>query len=180
MKIAAHFAPKWHELAFVLAATFWLIAASGIVASAFLYARAMRLQEARPALAARFAELQGRVGQIGHGDLPPRARLVALRRRVASINRLAGVSGWPLIRVLARLETLLPRGARLSSLEDKVYSGQITLIAEARDARTLTIFLARLQKVTHFRHVLLMEQRQYRQGGASWTRCKLRILEGRV
>jgi len=177
MRITADFSAGLKDLALPLAVGFWLLAAAGVYVSTDLWMRGTHMQHHRVAVRQRLDAWRRRVAGMGRVRAPAPAVLQEIERRVARVNAVSGVRGWPLLRVLAELETVWPKGAVLIRLTDQANRGRITFVVQSRNGRSLMGLLGRLQAQPHFQHVLLTKQ--VLTGAGASVRCRFLLLEAR-
>lgn len=178
MKIQASLVTPPRPLAFALAAALWTLSFVLLAATGWLAWAAVQQRAELPELEARVAQLERQVQQATpHAALPATPELIATKERVAALNALSQVHGWPAPVLLARLEEWLPDQAWLVSLHQRVRTGEVLLVAESPSAELLTTFLLKLEKEPHFAEVLLSKQAQRAGRHASLVQFELRLKE---
>jgi len=179
MKITAHFAPPVVQLVRPATLTLWALAIAMLAASAgLLYMGSTTARGEMSALRERLATTEARLAEAtATAAFVPPAELVAVRDRVAAVNALAGVRGWPAPVMLARLETLLPSNAFLVSLVHKLRDGELHLVAESESVDALTAFLQKLEREPHFAEVMLVRQTQRGSREARGIQFEIRLKE---
>lgn len=84
--------------------------------------------------------------------------LSELRNRVHKVNEITSTSGQALPLLLTRLESLLPDGVWVVTLQYRAVTNDSKLVAEAYQAEQLTEFMGRLEQSGDFSQVLLTHQ----------------------
>lgn len=177
MKIVAQFAPPivdWVKPG-ILAA--WLVTGLTGIGVALLIYDAHSLRAEMPALRERLEQTRARLQELNAKNAPiPSAELSEVRQRVATINALAGIRGWPAPLMLAKLEQLVPDSVYLVSFNHKLREGEVQLIAESTTTEALTQLLMKLEKEPHFTEVMLVRQSQRGRGDGA-IQFELRLKE---
>ena len=158
MRITASFVDGRPRLAPALAVTLWAVAAAFGIAAGWLALSVAELRAEHPQLVARLARLEAQLAAAPRDTLPPRAELEALRQRVQTLNKLAGLRGWTTPQLLGWLGGELPDNVYLVSVHHKPREGEALLVAESPSAEALTMFLLRLEREPRFAEVLLSRQ----------------------
>ena len=175
MKITADFLDARPRLARPLAAALWTSALAAALGSAWLAAEVVQMREERPKLEARLARLEAQQAAAPRADVPPAAKLAALRERVQALNKLSGLRGWSTPQLLDWLGTRLPENVHLVSLQHRAREGEALLVAESPSAESLTGFLLRLEREARFDEVLLSKQGTVNAPGASAVQFEIRV-----
>lgn len=155
----------------------------GIVGILFLFAvllvyRASQFSGETETMIARLAELEQKKQTIKVSDnAPSPAALRTLSQRISMIKLLDVSKGWSTSRLLARLESLLPNYAYLTSVHHKRKVGEVVIIAEAKRVKDLTKFLKRLELEPHFEEILLAKQLRSSRSGSEYVQFEIRIKE---
>jgi CHAD domain-containing protein len=143
----------------VLAGVFLLTGLSLVGVTAWLAVDTVGKVREKTVLTERLADIESRLrDQALIQALPPPEEMAALRQRVATVNALTELRGWPATALLAQFEEWLPDEVSLVSLRHRIKDGEIVLVAESENADLLTGFMHRLEKEPHFSEVLLSRQ----------------------
>lgn len=178
MKITAHFAPPVVQLVRPATLTLWVLAIAMLAASAGLLYMGSAARGEMSAMRERLATTEARLAEAtATAAFVPPGELAAVRDRVAAVNTLAGVRGWPAPVMLARLEVLLPSNAFLVSLVHKLRDGELQLVAESESVDALTAFLQKLEREPHFAEVMLVRQTQRGSREARGIQFEIRLKE---
>lgn len=177
MKAATNFASPLRNLAPTLAAGTWSIALVFAGLALWFAVDGRQLRVERIDLAQRAIELDEKLASLPAEPLPPHAELVSLRERVARVNDLSGLQGWPLPVLLSRLEAWLPDRAYLVQIHHRPAMGELQMTVESDQAETLTALLVKLQNEPHFSEVLLTKQAQRDGRGGKRIQFELRLKE---
>lgn len=175
MKFETNLVARPGRLVLPLAAAAATAAALFVVTALVMLAQAVQLGGERPQLRERLAGLVARAAETRPQSALPREELLAIRDRAAFFNKLAGVQGPPLYTVLLQLESLLPGDAYLVNLQHRRATGEVRMVAEARNADQLTAFLQRLEKQPGLGEVLLTRQGERLNQGVRRVQFELRI-----
>jgi hypothetical protein len=176
MKIHADFLDARPRLARPLAAGLWGAALAAALAAAWLAADALQMRDERPQLEARLARLAAQAAAAPRAaSAPPAHELGALRERVQTLNKLAGVRGWSTPQLLDWLGARLPESVHLVSLQHRPREGEALLVAESASAEALTGFLLRLESERRLDEVLLSKQGTVGNAGATAVQFEIRI-----
>ncbi len=159
MKITASFIPPIRPLAPLLAGVFLLTGLMLAGTVVWLVADTVGKGREKTVLNERLADIESRLReQALIQTLPPPEEMAPLKQRVAAVNALTEIRGWPVVTLLARFEEWLPDEVSLVSLRHRIKDGEIVLVAEAENAEPLTGFMHQLEKEPHFGEVSLSRQ----------------------
>jgi hypothetical protein len=177
MKPTTNFTLPLRTVAPVLAGGAWLLACVFLGLTLWFVIDGRGLRAERIELTARAAELEKKVAALPAEPLPAQAELVQLRERVARVNELSGLQGWPLPVLLSRLESWLPDRAYLVQIHHRPAMGEVQMTVESDRAETLTALLVKLQNEPHFSEVLLTKQAQRDGRNGKRVQFELRLKE---
>lgn len=132
-----------------------------------------------PALRVQIKKLQKHRVELEKSktQLPPYAKLIALRQRVSVINNIVASKGRSISDILAGLESALPKNAWLVSLHHKRNQGELKVVAAAIEVDALTEFLKRLENDPHFSQVLLTQQSHGTGKAKNTVQFEIRLVE---
>ncbi len=177
MKIVTQFAPAIVDWARTGTIAAWLAAGLTWVGVTAVVYDAHSLRAEMPALRERLDHTRARLQELNAKTAAvPAADLTDVRQRVAAINALTGIRGWPAPLMLAKLEQLVPDSVYLVSFNHKLREGEVQLVAESTTAEALTQLLMRLEKERHFTEVMLVRQSQRGRGNGA-IQFELRLKE---
>ena len=175
MKIHADFLDARPRLARPLAAILWTLASACAIGAGFLVSSLWEMREERPQLEARLARLEAQAAAAPRTGGPAMHELVALRERVQTLNKVAGVRGWSTPQLLDWLGARLPDNVHLVSLQHRPREGEALLVAESASAEALTGFLLRLESERRLDEVLLSKQGTVGNAGHAAVQFEIRI-----
>lgn len=177
MKITTNFASPLQNLTPALAIVAWLLALIFVGLALWFVLDGRHLRMERIDLVERAAELDKKAASLPAKPLPAQAELVSLRDRVARVNELSGLQGWPLPVLLSHLESWLPDRAYLVQIHHRPAMGEVQMTVESDSAEILTALLVKLQDEPHFSEVLLTKQAQRDGRGGKRIQFELRLKE---
>jgi hypothetical protein len=177
MKITATFIRAPNLIPAAICAT-WAIAATLLVAGAWLLVDSLQLRSDLPIRERRLSILQRQYEAAPKRPLPSEAQLSDLRNRVQGLNKLSAAHGWTTSQLLVWLEVHLPQDIRLVAIHHKTSEGVALLTAEAASAAALTGFLSELEREPAFGEVLLSKQSSHAgdgSGGAATLQFEIKL-----
>lgn len=177
MKPTTNFGPPLRDVVPALAITVWVLAVFFIGLALWFIVDGHALRKQATQLAERAGELETKRASLPAAPLPSQAELVSLRERVARVNDLSGLKGWPLPMLLAHLESSLPNRAYLVQIHHRPAIGEVQMTVESDSTETLTALLVKLQGEPHFSEVLLTKQAQREGRSGRRTQFELRLKE---
>ncbi len=177
MKVTTNFALPLRNVAPALATGAWLLALIFVGLTLWFALDGRQLRREEVDLVQRATELDKKVAALPAEALPPQAELVSLRERVARVNDLSGLQGWPLPVLLSHLESWLPDRAYLVQIHHRPVMGEVQMTVESDSAETLTTLLVKLQNEPHFSEVLLTKQARRDGRGGKRIQFELRLKE---
>lgn len=177
MKATTNFAQPLRDLVPALATGAWLLALIFLGLTLWFVVDGRHLRMERIDLGQRATELDAKVATLPAEPLPEQAELLRLRDRVARVNDLSGLQGWPLPVLLARLESWLPDRAYLVQIHHRPAVGEVYMTVESDNAEMLSALLVKLQKEPHFNEVLLTKQARRDGRGGKRIQFELRLKE---
>ena len=179
MKLHTNFITPLPNLIPWLRLVFYFCALLGFALTGLFLFQGIQAQRQIIPLQQHLAKLEKRKAQLkpNRVRLPAMKKMEQVRQQVTELNRLSGGTGWPLARMLTRLEQLLPPYVYLVSLHHRQQNGEVKLIAVGRRADTLTSFLKRLEQEPHFSDVLLVRQTQKRRAGRVYIQYEVKLKE---
>lgn len=179
MKLSTNFITPVRNLIPWLRLTFYVCAVFGFALALLFLIRGVQTQRQIAPLQQHLAKLQKRKAEMkpNRVRLPAVKKMDKVRQQVTELNNLSGGKGWPLARMLTRLEQLLPSSVYLTSLQHRQQSGDVRFIAVASRAEVLTRFLKRLEQEPHFSDVLLVRQTQKRKAGRVYIQYEVKLKE---
>lgn len=182
MKLTTNFIIPVKNLVPWMRLLFYGCAALGLGIALLFLIRAIQIQRQMTPLEQHLVRLQKQVAERKPSKhrLPPVERMARVSKQVAEINALSGGKGWPLARMMARLEQLMPASVYLLNLRHQQQSGEVQLVAVSRRADTLTAFLKKLEQEPHFTDVLLIRQTQKHKRGRALIQYELKFKERKI
>lgn len=178
MKLSTSFAPPVVRLVVPVTAGLWVTALILLAVAALLVQRGWAMRAEAPAMDERLAQIELQLKKLETKESAPSpAELNTVKDRVAAINTLTGIRGWPAPMMLAKLEQLLPDPVYLVSLNHKLKDGEVHVLAESTNAEALTGFLKKLEKEPHFSEVMLVRQTQRGTRGDHAIQFEVRLKE---
>lgn len=157
----------------------WGIVLAMLILDGLLIVQRENLVQTMPVLQKQIHKLQKRHASLDKQktQLPPQAKLVALRQRVSVINSIVASKGRSISDILTGLESELPKNAWLVSLHHKRSEGELKLVAASGDVQPLTEFLRRLEADPHFSQALLTQQSHGRGKAKDTVQFEIRLVE---
>jgi hypothetical protein len=171
MKLRTNFSVPFDARLPWMAGLVWGVAALALVAAGFLVLGALRFKSEIPGLADAWAHMEKEPPPVSSAPPVPAGELENIRRDLKALNALEAGGGRAAFSLLARLERLMPPGARLLSFQQDLSLGEIHLVVESAHIGDLLKFLEALEKDGSFSRVNLVKQAQT-QGGQGVHRIR--------
>lgn len=89
---------------------------------------------------------------------PEEGKLIEIKKRIKMTNLLTNYKGRPISSLLSKLENLLPDDAYIVDIVYKKKKGEVSLVAESANVKTLMLFLEELENDEYFSKVILVRQ----------------------
>lgn len=160
MRTSTNFIQPPQKAVTPVAIVLWLLSLGCLTGLWWLLGDAAGLRSDLPVLREQLAHLEAttRKESIPAPQLPPANELVKTRDRVARINAMTQTKGLLTLGLLSELETQLPQEAWLVSLHHRATEGEVTLVAVAASADTLSRFLHKLEHDPAFDKAMLLRE----------------------
>ncbi|HTC19427.1 MAG TPA: PilN domain-containing protein [bacterium] len=179
MRLRTNFSFPFEKLIPALTGLGWLGAVAGFFMAVVMAAGALQFQRENPGLKDELDQLQKNpVTESPRESQPSVDELDGVRRRLKDLNSLHAGGGASVTSLLAGLESILPPGARLLSLQQDQVSGEVQLVVEAPGLEELSRFLAALESDNSFSKVTLTKQSQSQGEKGNWIQFSVDLMEG--
>lgn len=157
MKFSFNFVHRVDRMTPYLAGFFMLIGIAMAIASLLLIISAREVSS-------EISDVKNRLARYKSHEIKRTTTLLSegslsdLRGRVHKVNEITSTPGQALPLLLTRLESLLPDGVWVVTLQYRAVTNDSKLVAEAYQAEQLTEFMGRLEQSGDFSQVLLTHQ----------------------
>lgn len=177
MKITTNFTFPYHRLVSVLVGLGWSLVLLAVGLGAFLVVSASHFRNENPGLTKKLQEINRAPAIETKTVLMPSAdNLDNLKSRLKGLNAMDVGMGRSLASVLARLEKLLPGGARLLSFQGDQSTQEIQLMVEAENLDDLSKFLSALENDSSFSKVNLTKQSRSANDKKTWVQFSVDMI----
>jgi len=177
MKITTNFSFPYHRLVSGFAGIGWGLILLALSFGAFLIISTSRYQKEDPGLKADLETLNHLPAvELKPSLVPSAGDLNNLKGRLNKLNAMQAGTGRSLASLLARLEKLIPPGARLLSFQGDQGTLEIQLTVEAENLDDLSKFLSALENDGSFYKVNLTKQSRNSNDKKNWVQFSVDMI----
>lgn len=177
MKVTTNFCFPFDRLILVFVGMGWGLAVLGFLLVVTLVFSASRFTKENPILKSRLEELRHNpVVETKPAFMPSAGDMADLSGRLHILNGMGAGSGKPLSALLARLEKLLPSGARLLNFHGDQSTGEVQLTVEAVSLEDLSKLLTALENDGTFSKVNLTKQSRSLNDKGAWVQFSVDMI----